>query len=216
MKVRWAGWLRSWNQDCWEKYQPQICRWYHFNGRKWRGTKEPLDEGERGEWKSCLKIQHSKNEDHGIRSYHFMANRWGKSGKCQISFSWALKSTWTVTAVTKLKDTCSLEEKLLKSRDITLLTKIHVVKAIIFSSSHMWMWELDPKEDWAPKNWCFQTVVLEKTLESPLDSREIKSVNPKRNQSWIFIGRTGAEAEAPVLWLPYLKSWLIGKDPDAG
>ena len=82
-----------------------------------------------------------------------------------------------------------------------------------FASSHVWMWELDLKEGWAPKNWCFQTVVLEKTLESPLDSKEIKSVNPKGNQPWIFIGRT--DAEAPILWPPDSKSRLIGKDPDA-
>ena len=81
-----------------------------------------------------------------------------------------------------------------------------------FSSSHVWMWELDHKESWTPKNWCFWTVVLEKTLESPLDSKEIKAVNPKGNQSWIFIGRT----EAPKLWPPDSKSWFIGKDPDAG
>ena len=84
-----------------------------------------------------------------------------------------------------------------------------------FSSGHVWMWELDYKESWVPKNWCFRTVVLEKTLESPLDCKEIKPVNPKGNQSWIFIGRTDAEAEAPVLWPPEGKSWLTGKDPDA-
>ena len=77
------------------------------------------------------------------------------------------------------------------------------------------MWELDHKEGWAPKNWCFWTVVLDKTLESPLNSKEIKPVHPKGNQSWIFIGKTDAEAEAPVLWLPDMKSWLIGRDPDA-
>ena len=85
-----------------------------------------------------------------------------------------------------------------------------------FSSSHVCMWELDQKESWVPKNWCFWTVVLEKTLESPLDSKKIKSVNSKGNQPWIFIGRTGAEIEAPILWPPDMKSRLIGKDPDAG
>ena len=84
-----------------------------------------------------------------------------------------------------------------------------------FSSSRVWMWELSHKEDWAPKNWCFQTVVLEKTLENPLDSKEIQPVNPKGNQPWIFFGRTDAEAEAPILWPPDVKSRLIGKDPDA-
>jgi len=85
-----------------------------------------------------------------------------------------------------------------------------------FSSSHVWMWELDHKEGWVPKNGYFQIVVLEKTLESPLDSQEIKPVNPKGNQPWIFIGRTDAEAEAPILWPLDEKSRLIGKDPDAG
>ena len=83
-----------------------------------------------------------------------------------------------------------------------------------FSSSHVWMWELDYQESWAPKNWCFWTVVLEKTLENPLDCKEIKPGNPKGNQSWIFIGRT--DAKAPILWLPDVKSQLIRKDPDAG
>ena len=80
----------------------------------------------------------------------------------------------------------------------------------------VWMWELDHKEGWAPKSWCFQTVVLEKTLESPLNSKEIQPINPKGNQPWIFIGRTDAEAEAPILWPPDLKSWLTGKHPGAG
>ena len=85
-----------------------------------------------------------------------------------------------------------------------------------FSSSHVWMWELDYKESWTLKNWCFLTVVLEKNLESPLDYKEIQPVYPKGNQSWIFIGRTDAEAEAPILWPPDVKNWLIGKVPDAG
>ena len=84
-----------------------------------------------------------------------------------------------------------------------------------FSSSHAWMWELDHKESWALKNWCFWTVVLEETLENPFNCK-IKPVSPKGNQSWIFIGKTDAEAEAPVLWLPNSKNWLIGKDPDVG
>ena len=78
------------------------------------------------------------------------------------------------------------------------------------------MWELDYKGSWVPKNWCFWTVVLEKTLESPWDSKEIQSVNPKGNQSWIIIGRTDAEAETPILWPPNVKNWLIWKDPNAG
>ena len=85
-----------------------------------------------------------------------------------------------------------------------------------FSSNRVWMWDLDHNEGWAPKNWCFWTVVLEKTLDSPLDSKEIQQVNPKENQSWVFIGRTDAEAETPILWPPDAKNWLIWKDPDAG
>ena len=85
-----------------------------------------------------------------------------------------------------------------------------------FSSSHVWMWELDHKESWMLKNWCFWTVVLEKTLESPLDCKEIHPVNSKGNQSWIFIGRTDAKAEVPILWPPDTKNWLTGKDPDSG
>ena len=89
-------------------------------------------------------------------------------------------------------------------------------KSYGFSKSHVRMWELDHKVGWVLKNWCFQTAVQEKTLESSLDRREIKLVNPEGNQSWIFFGRTGAEAEAPILWPPDAKSRLIGKDPDAG
>ena len=85
-----------------------------------------------------------------------------------------------------------------------------------FSSSHVWMWELNYKESWAPKNLCFVTVVLEKTLESPLDCKEIQPVHPKGDQSWVFNGRTDAEAETPILWPPHAKSWLIGKDSDVG
>ena len=100
-------------------------------------------------------------------------------------------------------------DNILKSRDITLPTKVHLVKAMFFSSSHVWMWELDYKENWAVKNWCFWTVVL-KTLESPLDCKEIQPAHPMGNQSWIFIGRT--DAEGPVLWPPNVKNWLTGKD----
>ena len=109
-------------------------------------------------------------------------------------------------------------ESILKNRDITLPTKVHLVKSMFFffSSSHVWMWELGYKESWVPKNWCFWTVVLEKALESPLDCKEIQPVHLKGNQSWIFIGRTDVEAKTPILWSPDAKSWLIGKDPDAG
>ena len=120
-----------------------------------------------------------------------------------------------VTEAMKLKDDFSLEEKLmtnldsiLKGRHITLPTKVFRDKAMVFSS-HVWMWTLDHKEGWAPKNWCFWTVVLDKTLESPLDYKEIKPVNPKENQPWIFTGRTDDEAEAPILWLSDVKKILF-------
>ena len=106
-------------------------------------------------------------------------------------------------------------DSILKSRDITLSTKFHLVKAMVFQWSCM-DWELDYKESWALKNWCFWTVVLEKTLESPLDSKEIQPVHPKGDQSWVFIGRTDVETETPVLWPPDEKSWLIWKDPYTG
>jgi len=98
-------------------------------------------------------------------------------------------------------------DSILKSTDITLPTKVHIVRSMLdYISSHVQMWKLDHKEGWTPKNWCFQIVVLEKTLESPLDCKEIKPVNLKGNQPWIFIGRTVAEAEAPKLWPPDMES----------
>ena len=109
-------------------------------------------------------------------------------------------------------------DSILKSRDITLPTKVRLDnKGQGYGfSSHVWMWELDCEESWVPKNWCFWTVVLEKTLESTLDCKEIQQINSKGNQSWIIIGRTDAEAEAPILWPRDVKNQHIGKDPDAG
>ena len=106
----------------------------------------------------------------------------------------------------KLRDNLFLGRKamtnldsILKSRDIALLIEVHIVMSMVFSSSHVWMWQLDYMESWMPKNWCFWTMVLEKT---PLDCKEIQSVNPKWDKSWIFIGRTDVEAETPILWPP--------------
>ena len=106
-------------------------------------------------------------------------------------------------------------DSVLKSRDY-FVYKGPSRQSCGFSSGHVWMWELDHKESWVLKNWCFWTVVLEKTLENPLDCKEIQPVHSKGNQPWIFIGRTDAETRAPILWPPDAKSWLIGKDPNAG
>ena len=105
-------------------------------------------------------------------------------------------------------------DSILKSRDFA--NKVPSSESYVFSSSHVRMWKLEYKESWAQKNWCFWTLVLETILESSMDCKEIQPVHPKGNQSWIFIGRTDAETETPILWPPDVKSWLIGKDPDAG
>ena len=122
----------------------------------------------------------------------------------------------------KLKDGCSLEGKLCKPRQHikkqrhNFANKGPYTKSYGFTSSQVRMWELDHKEGWELKNWWFQMVVLEKTLESPFTSKEIKPINSKENQPWILIGRTDAEAEAPIIWPPDVKNWLSEKGPDAG
>ena len=137
-------------------------------------------------------------------------------------FPWALKSLQVVTAAMKLKDAYSWKKSYdnprqhIKKQRHDFVDKGLSSQSYSFSNSHIWMWELDHKESWASKNWCFWTMVLEKTLESPWDCKKINLVNPKGNQSWIFIGRTDAVAEAPILWSPDVKNWLFGKDPDAG
>ena len=107
-------------------------------------------------------------------------------------------------------------DSILKSRDITLPTKVHLIKAMVFPEVMYGCESWTEKKAWAPKNWCFWTVVLEKTLESLLDCKEIQQVHPKGDQSWVFIGGTDVEAETPIVWPPDAKSWLIWKDPDAG
>ena len=140
----------------------------------------------------------------------------------QILFSWAPKRLQTVTAATKLEILAPWKKIYDKPRQCIKKQRHHFANKGLhsqsygFSSSHVWMWELHHKEGWAPQNWCFQTVVLERTLESPLDTKEIKPVNPKGNQSWIFIGKTNAETKARILWPPDVKNWLIGKDLDSG
>ena len=141
----------------------------------------------------------------------------------QALFSWAPKSMWMVTAAMKLKDTWLFGRKAMTNLDncIKLQRYYFAYRCLSsqscgFSNSHVQMSELYNKEGRAPKNSCFWTVVLGKTLESPLDCKEIKAVNPKGNQPWIFTERTDPEAEAPLLWPPDARSWLTGKDPDAG
>ena len=133
----------------------------------------------------------------------------------QTLFLGAPKSLEMVTAAMKLEDALGRKamtnrDSILKSRDITLPTKLHLVKAMVFPVV------MYGCESWVQKNWCFWTVVLEKTFESPLGYKKIKPVRPKGNQSWIFIGGTDGEAETPILWPPHAKNWLTGKDPDAG
>ena len=167
--------------------------------------------------------QHSKNWNHGIQSITswqidgetmkteteciFLGSKITADGDCNHEIKKCL--------LLGRKATTNLDS-ILKSRDIPLLTKIRLVKAMGIFSSHVWMWELDYKESWVTKNWCFWTVVLEKTLESPLDSKDSKPVHTKGNQSWIFIEKTDAEAETPILWPPDAHIWHSEKYPDAG
>ena len=140
----------------------------------------------------------------------------------QILFFGAPKSLQMVTAAMKLKDAYSLKESYdqprqhIKKQRHYFANKGPSSQIYVFSSSHVQMWELDYKEGWVLKNWCFWTVVLEKTLEHPLDCKEIQPVHSEGDQPWNFFGRNDAEAETPVLWPPHAKSWLIGKDSDAG
>ena len=174
--------------------------------QKWRGTKEPLDESEREEWESWLKTQHSENEDHGNQSHHFMANRWGNSVRL---YFWGLQNhcrwwlqPWNSKTLAPWKRSYDQARQHAKKQRHYFADKSPSSQNYSFSSSRVWMWELDYKESYSPKNWCFWTVVLEKTLESPLDCKEIQPVHPKWNQSWVFIGRTDAEAETLILWPP--------------
>ena len=152
-----------------------------------------------------------------------MTNRWGNSeNKDKIYFWGAPKSLWTMTATMKLKDICTLEKRIygeprqsIKKQRHYFANKRPSSQSYDISSSHVWMWELDHKESWVP-HWCFWSVLLEKTLKSPLDCKEIQPVHPKGNQFWIVIVRTEAEVEVLILWPPDAKSHFIGKDCDAG
>ena len=153
-----------------------------------------------------------------------MANRWENNGNSDRLYFGGLQNHCRWWLQHEIKRCLLLGRKvmtnldgMLKTRDITLPKKLRLVsQSYGFFSSHVWMWELDCEESWAPKKWCFWTVVLEKTLESLWDCKDIQPVNCKGNQSWIFMGRTDAEAETPILWPPDAKNWLIWKDSDAG
>ena len=139
----------------------------------------------------------------------------------QTLFSWAPKSLQIVTEAMKLKNapwkkSYDQHRQHIKKQRHYFANKGPSSQSCSFSSSHVWIWKLDRKEGWALKNWGFWTMVLENSLQSPLDCKEIKSVNPKGNQSWTFIGRTDAEAETPILWPPDAKTWLIRKGPNSG
>ena len=186
------------------------------------GVRVIVVSSERREWKSWPKAQHSENEDHGIQSlsswqiygktveivadFIFLGSKITADGNCSHEIKRCLLPGKKVMT--------NLDRKL-KSRDITLPTKVCLAKAMVFPVV-MYGYELDYKESWVLKNWCFWTVVLEKTLESPLDCKEIQPVHPKGDQSWVFIGGTDVEAEIPIHWPPYANIWLIGKDSDAG
>ena len=118
--------------------------------------------------------------------------------------------------LTPWKESYDQPRQHIKKQKHYFANKVRLVKAYGFPSSHVWMWELDYKESWVPKSWCFWNMVFEKTLESPLDCKEIQPVHPKGDQSWLFIGRADVEAETPILQPPDVKSWLIWKDHDAG
>ena len=149
-----------------------------------------------------------------------MANRWGNNGNSDWLYFLGLKNycrwwlqPWNLKKRLFLGRTNL--DSILKSRDIILPTKVWLVKAMVFPVV-MYDYELDYKESWVPKNWCFWTVVLEKTLQSPLNCKEIQPVHSEGDQSWVFFGGNDAKAETPVLWPPHAKFWLIGKDSDAG
>ena len=141
--------------------------------------------------------------------------------QCQTLFWGAPKSLQIVTAAIKLKDTPWKESydqprQHIKKQRHCFANRGPSSQGYCFSSKYVWMWELGHKESWGPKNWCFWTVELEKTLESPLDCKEIQPLHPKGNQSWIFIGRVDIKLKLQLLWPPDVKNWLIWKDPNAG
>ena len=191
------------------------------NDRKWRGTKEPLYYSEGREWKFSLKlnIQKVKNLAPGpITSWQID----GEKVETMKDFIFLASkitvdsdSSHEIKMLALWKKSYDQPREHIKKQRHYFANKGPSSQSYGFSSSHVWIWKLDCKEGWVPKNWCFQTVVLEKTLEGSLDCKEIIPFNPKGNQPWIFI-RTDAKVEALTLWSPDRKRWPIGIDPDAG
>ena len=199
-----------------------IFRWHHPNGRKQRGNKEPLDEGERGEWKSWLKTQHSKNKDpsdgHPVPSLQgtYLGKKWKQ---WQTLFSWAPKSLKTVTAGMKLKDVCSLEQELwqtdsvLKSRDITLWTKAHIVKAMVFPvvMYRCESWTINNTEQWridAFKFWCWRRLLRVPWTAGISNQSILKEITPEYPLEGLMLK---LKLQTLASWC---EDWLIGKDPD--
>ena len=212
----WTGWSTSWNQDCREKYQSR----YADNITLMAESEEEL---------KSLMLKVKESEKAGVKlniqKTKIMASSpitsWQTDGETMdtvIDFIFlGSKITADGDCSHEIKRHLLLGRKvmtnldsIMKSRGVTLPTKVILVRAV-FSNSHVWIWELYYKESWAPKNWCFWTVVLEKTLASPLDCKEIQPVHPKGNRSWIFIGRTDAEAETLILLPPDARNWPIRK-----
>ena len=152
-----------------------------------------------------------------------MANRWGNSGNSDKFYFGGLQNhcrwwlqPWNYNTLAPWRKSYDQLRQYIKKQRHYFANKGPLSQSYGSFSSHVWMWEWDCKASWTPKNWCFWTVVLEKTLENPLECKEIQLVNSKGNQSWIFIGRTDPEAEAPILCPPDAKNWLTGEDPDNG
>ena len=152
-----------------------------------------------------------------------MENRWVSSGNSDRLYFWGLQNhcrwwlqLWNQKTHIPWKESYDQRRHHIEKQRHYFANKGPSSQSYSFSSGHVWMWELDCEKSWAPKNWCFWTVVLEKTLEHPLDLKEIQPVHLKGYQSWVFIGRTGAEAETPILWSPDVKNWLFRKEQDAG
>ena len=184
--------FQCWNPDCREKYQsPQICRWHHPYGRKWRGTKKPLDESERGEWKSWLKAQHSENKDHGIWSHHFMANRWGNSGSSDWLYLFRLQNhcrwwlqPWIKRHLLLGKKVMTNLDSLLKRRDSTLPTKICLVKAMVFPVVMYGCesWTVKKAEHWridAFELWCWRRLLRVPWTARRSNQSILKEISPE-------------------------------------